>query len=1418
MKKYIAKGLIFFSILLSFGSSSISFGAAMTDYCQVPPFIGTGGSPNILLVEDVSGSMSWPAYSAIDNGTAIPYNSAQGYEGYFDPSKTYKTQNPSCDPTTTSCLYIETTPTGLPCTHTCSANSCVRNSGSCSMHGQYGSGTGAFGCKTSSNKPYGCCTAITSSGDCNLNTGNYLNWYHMHRIDLTRWAMTGGTPASCTGTSTFNANNCDPELWNQTGNSTKVGAVCNNSLAINDAGTELGGCILLMDDGTQVTVPWSRVNDGLATQFMNLLVQPRLGVMTFDGNSPYVNSHQVYLGDFLASNNNSAAFPYSNFITNINSQSAGGGTPTGLAMWDALNYYAQNPAQYGGFPNQTGSGDRWKNPLFICDGGGGNNCVQDTCARNYVLLMSDGEWNTPSTTIGSSPTCSTTSTSTESADPMVPAYCMHKGFTNAATSTATSVSGVYTVGLFMQSGSAGLQAMENTAMYGSFAYSSPTQIWPGNKTGFPSNSARCGGTTPPTDPSDCGGSNCASGSLCAPLPPSSPDWDQNEDGAPDTFYNASDAINIKQDIMNAVQDILAHATSGTAASVLASGQGSGANLVQATYYPVRKFFNSSVLWTGGLQNLWYYIDPAFNNSSIREDDGDKILNLITDSTHQDNITSFYFDTAEQKAKARLYSSLSTPLGATGSLVATIDFEDLANLWEAGVLLWNRTASDRAIYTPLNASQALTAAANSFSVGAPTPDNTAVLRPLLNTDDTTASAAVNNQLADNIVNYIRGTDLADYIYTVGTSTVGVSYRPRTVQIDLNNDNNITDTSVPVSGVAMNETVPNVWKLGDIVDSTPKIASWAPLNNYDTKWSDSSYKSFISSATYTTRGTVYVGANDGMLHAFNLGTLQYTWSGQNNPREIAKLAGSNLGKEKWAFIPKNVLPYLKYLADPNYCHIHTVDLTPFLVDASINNTAGCSGNYWQCQKDVTSWRTILIGGMKLGGACADTASTCTDCVKTPVTGQGYSEYFALDVTDENNPQLLWEFSDPTLGFSTSGPAVVRIGSRTPNSSTTSALDSGTNGRWFVVFGSGPTGPIDVASQKFQAHSDQDLKLFILDLKGPGTGAWTLNQNYYTIDTGIQNAFAGSLLNSVFDNYPNSGADYQDRALYIPYVKLCSANSTYCTANTWTDGGVLRLLTNQDLNGTDVSATGATALNPGNWALSTVMSGIGPVTSAVANLLNKNTGQLWLYFGTGRYYYRSPAGSDDPNTQRNLFGIVEPCFSGTGFSSGCTTSRLISELSPVNTSTTAGVTTSKGWYVNLQGSGTYTYDENNNGTTADDVARSYNAERVITDPVTSPAEYSVFFTTFEPYNDLCAIGGKTFIWALNYNTGGSASQYLVGTALIQVSTGAIEQMNLSTAFTDMGQRRTGAMEGLPPTTQGLNLMSAPAPVQKVLHVREK
>jgi type IV pilus assembly protein PilY1 len=490
---------------------------------------------------------------------------------------------------------------------------------------------------------------------------------------------------------------------------------------------------------------------------------------------------------------------------------------------------------------------------------------------------------------------------------------------------------------------------------------------------------------------------------------------------------------------------------------------------------------------------------------------------------------------------------------------------------------------------------------------------------------------------------------------------------------------------------------------------------------------------------------------------------------------------LGQEQWAFIPKNALPYLKALLDNNYCHLYYVDQTSQLFDASIGGppTVFVVDN---AVRTVSSWRSILIGGMRFGGACASPSSGRPNAVDLPVAGLGYSSYFAIDITDPETPSVLWEFSHPDLGFATTGPAVVRIndGDRTKN------------GKWFAVFGSGPTGPI--SGRQFFGKSDQTLKLFVVDLKTGALLRTIVPRNSANVP--IANAFAGSMINATAD----FDLDYEDDALYIGYVRE--------NAGVWNQGGVLRLQTKGDVN-------------PNNWAPSTVIEDVGPVTSSVVRLQSNTYHTNWLYFGTGRYYFASASLLDDASTPRNLFGVKEPCFTSVNTIDPACTTLVTTPLQIVDDATVVAEGTANdpgfpGWKIPLDTAVSVNYDG------AGFQAVKYQAERVITDPLATSAGL-VFFTTLRPYGDDCAIGGRTFLWAVRYNTGGAPAYALKGQALMQVSTASVEQMDLSTAFSGAdlihrGGRRSFALEGVPPTAQGLSLLSPPAPVKRILHMKER
>lgn len=143
------------------------------------------------------------------------------------------------------------------------------------------------------------------------------------------------------------------------------------------------------------------------------------------------------------------------------------------------------------------------------------------------------------------------------------------------------------------------------------------------------------------------------------------------------------------------------------------------------------------------------------------------------------------------------------------------------------------------------------------------------------------------------------------------------------------------------------------------------------------------------------TVYAAANDGMLHAFN----------------------ANTGQERWAFIPTPVLPNLYKLADSAYgsSHASFVNGSPFVADICVDNTS--AGRTCPNNATAADWKTILVGGLNGGGR----------------------GYYALDVTDPSAPSLLWEFTkdnDADLGYTYGNPVVTKKA----------------DGTWVVIFTSG------------------------------------------------------------------------------------------------------------------------------------------------------------------------------------------------------------------------------------------------------------------------------------------------------------------------------------------------------------------------------
>ena len=112
---------------------------------------------------------------------------------------------------------------------------------------------------------------------------------------------------------------------------------------------------------------------------------------------------------------------------------------------------------------------------------------------------------------------------------------------------------------------------------------------------------------------------------------------------------------------------------------------------------------------------------------------------------------------------------------------------------------------------------------------------------------------------------------------------------------------------------------------------------------------------------------------------------------------------------------------------------------------------------------------------------------------------------------------------------------------------------------------------------------------------------------------------------------------------------------------------------------------------------------------------------------------------------------------------------------------------------------------------------AERVISNPTPDPLG-AVYFLSFAPTGDICSFGGTTYLWALDYKTGGKVTFVMQGKALIQVSTGEIKELNLSGAFTENGGRKSVGFKGIPPAGEGPQMPKIPPPIKEFMHVQEQ
>ena len=233
------------------------------------------------------------------------------------------------------------------------------------------------------------------------------------------------------------------------------------------------------------------------------------------------------------------------------------------------------------------------------------------------------------------------------------------------------------------------------------------------------------------------------------------------------------------------------------------------------------------------------------------------------------------------------------------------------------------------------------------------------------------------------------------------------------------------------------------IGDIVNSGV-VYSGTPTASIG---GDNGYSGFYATNASRTPA-VFVGANDGMLHAFNAAN----------------------GDELFGYIPSWMGPKLGALTTTTYVNNHQsyVDSSPVISEAQVG-TANIESD----------WKTVLVSG----------------------TGAGGPGVFALDVTNPSSfsaSKVLWEFTrldDADFGYVVGRPQIVKM--------RTSAYNAAATYRWFAMVGSGVNNYVADTSGAFTGATVNTTggnpALFLLALDKPVGAVWTATgstPNYYKI----------------------------------------------------------------------------------------------------------------------------------------------------------------------------------------------------------------------------------------------------------------------------------------------------------------------------------
>ena len=385
---------------------------------------------------------------------------------------------------------------------------------------------------------------------------------------------------------------------------------------------------------------------------------------------------------------------------------------------------------------------------------------------------------------------------------------------------------------------------------------------------------------------------------------------------------------------------------------------------------------------------------------------------------------------------------------------------------------------------------------------------------------------------------------------------------------------------------------------------------------------SYEAFVKN-NLGRKPAVYVGANDGMLHAFDASTAK---DGMGKPVPVA-----NAGKELFAYLPRSV----SYHSLSNLVSKDSSKFMPTVDGVPVTRDVYFSQSTTSPVSTSPGWRTILVGGLRLGGRGV----------------------YALDITDPASMdagKVLWEFHAHMSDFTAwSDGRTVNPGGKPSNLGYTYGqpnIGRLSNGKWVVLVPGG---------------------YFPDCAKAPFDGCYTPPEAANTFSSlFVLDAQTGKLIRELKTSDVRNGPT--SRGLATPVLGDYDDDQVDDVAFAGDlDGNLWRY----DLSASDPRAWTVTL------AFKPATAGAQPITSMPRLFADPATGKFMVVFGTGKYL---GPGDNADNTIQSVYGIRE---NGTTVTRSQLVAQTLKETTADDGKTIARGLTNKpvpadkgGWYFDL------------------------------------------------------------------------------------------------------------------------------------------